>query len=589
MKSIIFLLFIVVVLKADQLESINQALKIGLDKDSYWLKLLHFENKKSTIIDKSFFLSSDGDIDAKSELIQTIKIFQSKPTTICRYPARYRWLNKRLNLNIKNQNCIELKKFLKPNFKKVKVIFTSERYDSPASIFGHTMMKIESDEIPYAINYAAKIPDKTDSISYIYKGLRGKFESGYSFTPFSLKDYEYRLGEFRDLIEFSLNLTSDEINNMMLHFYEIKDYKEDYYFLSHNCGSELIKLIDIAKYDSDISTKLQKIVIPINTIYLLEKHNYISSILKEESKLKQFYKIVSELNGDEKKLLFKIINNKYPIYKFSNSKDITDDIKDKIILASVKYFEIHSIKNSLKKRFIYPYMKLIDLEIKRGIEDISDSKIVLDKNPISNRFHKLYGGVKYAKDSTQTILGYRYLYRDRLDLIDSMKKNGSVELFDIAMRDKKNQISLDHLTLLNLEAIPISNSFFKESINKIKVGVKRVFLDDKLYGYFDYSLGYKYSLNSYFNYQIFVKGGIYYNHKDIYLASAQSTLEYSYKNRYVSEFRVELNSYTNGVYEDIVTLDNYLKIKKDTTVNLCLNYKNQVDDLEMMLLLNYFF
>jgi len=591
MKSILFLLFITTTLVANQSFYIDQALEKGLDKDSYWLKLLHFENNKSTIKTKNFFLSSDGYRDAKSELIQTIEIFESNPNMICKYPARYKWLNRKLQLNIPNQNCLELENFLKPNFQKLKVIFTSQRYDSPASVFGHTMMKVESDEIPYALNYTAKIAKGTDAVSYIYKGLNGKFKSGYSFVPFSLKDYEYRSGEFRDLIEFSLNLNSDELKNMMFHFYEIKDTKEDYYFLSHNCSSELIKLVDMAKYDSDLSSELKNIVIPIDIVYILQKHNYIDSITKQKSKLKQFYEVVSKLNLDEKDILFKIVNNNYSVNRFAKDSNLSKKTKALMVFAGVRYFEIKSVKDGFTKKSLYPYMKLINLELKQKKENSFEKVIPLKKNPISNKFHKLYSGIKYnSKSLTSSIFGYRYLYRNRFDLVDEVKQNGSVELFDIAIREIKGDFSLDHLTLLNLEAMPISNLFFKESINKIRLGVKRVFLDDDLYIYFNYGVGYRYALNNYFNYLIYPKVGIYYNQKAIYLASLESSLEYSYKNRYISEFILELDRYTNGIEQDDFSLNNYIKIAPNVTINLALKHqKGDIDGDEIKFLVNYFF
>jgi len=590
-KSILFLLFIIFTLESNELSVINQALEKGLDKDRYWLKLLHFQNNKSTINNHNFFISSDGDINSTSELIQTIKIFKSEPNTICKYPARYKWLDSKLNLTLKKQNCLELDEFLKPNFKKLKIVFTSERYDSPASVFGHTMLKIESDEIPYVINYAAKIPNGTNSLNYIYNGLSGKFKSRYRLMPFSLKDYEYRSGEFRDLIEFSLNLNSDEIENIMLHFYEIKDTNENYYFLSHNCSSELIKLIDIAKYGSKLSKDFTHIVIPIDIIYNLEKYKYIESITNQNSKLKQFYEIISKLNVEEKKLLFKLVNSNYSVNKFAKENHFSKEKKALIVLAGVRYFEIKSTKNTLDKKSLYPYMKLINLEIKQTTKFNFDKNILLKKNPISNKFHKLYSAINYNLDGeNEFILGYRYLYRNRFDLVDDMKKNGTVELFDIAMRKKDNKFSLEHLTILNLEAMPISNIFFKESINKIKLGIKRVFSDDKLYSYFNYGLGYRYRFSKNIDYQFYAKTGVYYHTKDIYLASLESSVEYNYNHIFISEFMVELNRYTNGSFHKNISLNNYIKLTSDKTINLDFKYKNQdVKSSEVKLFINYFF
>ncbi|MEA2100135.1 MAG: DUF4105 domain-containing protein [Campylobacterota bacterium] len=601
MKSIIHLLFIssllFFTLEANEPSCLKKALAKNLDKDDYWLKLLHFKDNKSVINNREFFLSPKGITDAKSELIETLKRFKTTPNLICKYPARYKWLNSKLKLDIKNQECKKLKEFLKPNFKKIIIVFTSERYDSPASVFGHTMMKIESDEIPYVINYAARIPDETNSFYYVYNGFSGGFKSRYRLVPFSIKDYEYRSGEFRDLIEFSLDLDKDEVENIMLHFYEIKDTNEDYYFLSHNCSSELIKLIDIAKYDSELSKDFNTIVIPIDIIYILQKHRYIDQITNQDSKLKQFYKIINKLSIDEKEILSEIVNNNYSVNRFANDKSLSEQSKHLIILSAIKYFEIKSMRGGLDKKSRYPFIKLIQLELTHNKSSDFEKIRSLVKNPISNRFHKFYVGINHNfNSSNEMIVGYRHLYRNRFDLVDDIKKNGSVELLDIAIRKKDNEVplgykfSLNHLTVVNLEAMPISNGFFKESINKIKLGASRVFLDDKLYAYFNYGLGYRYRLNKYLDYQFYTKAGAYYHKKDIYLASLESSVEYNYKNRFISEFIFESNHYTNGFNHNNISLNNHMKMSSSITMNLNLTHKNQEQNYnEIKLLLNYFF
>ena len=572
MKSIKNLLFIVIVL------FISLEANENLAQDDYWLKLLHSQTVVSTV-------------DAKKELKRTLTLFQTDPTSLCQYPARYKWLNSKLDLNLSKPSCSSLEKFRDLHFKKLSVVFTSERYDSPASVFGHTMMKVETDSIPYAINYSAKIPDNINSLEYIFKGINGRFISGYSFMPFSTKEYEYRSGEFRDLITFELHLTPDEIENIMLYFYEIQNSKENYYFLSHNCSSELIKLIDMAKYNSKLSKEFSSVTIPINIIYLLQKYNYIKEITTKHSKLKQFYTIINQLNSKEREILFKITHFQYSVNKFAKNKMLSKNSKYLITVAGIQYFEIKSTKESLTQKSLYPFMKLIALKLKYNqTKDFSQLK-VLNKNPISNKFHKFYvGTLSNSNNSHKMILGYRYLYRDRFDLMDSFKKNGTVELLDFAITKKSEKISLEHLTLLNLEAMPVSNIFFQETINKIKIETARVFEDDKLYTYFNYGLGYRYRLNRLIDYQFYLKTGIYYNTKPIYLASAEISFEYNYNNRFISELMLELNSFSNEVIQKNISLHNYMKLSSSIVTELKLVDKNhRKKSSEIMFLINYFF
>ena len=56
----------------------------NLHKHPYWLKLLHYENGKSIINDKKFFLSKEGMTNPKKELEATLKAFEDTQQ-ICKY------------------------------------------------------------------------------------------------------------------------------------------------------------------------------------------------------------------------------------------------------------------------------------------------------------------------------------------------------------------------------------------------------------------------------------------------------------------------------------------------------------------------
>jgi ABC-type Fe3+-citrate transport system substrate-binding protein len=57
---------------------VNEVTIKKLSKEPTWLKLLHFKDGKSTIIDNNFFLDDNGNISAKKELERTIEARVSK-------------------------------------------------------------------------------------------------------------------------------------------------------------------------------------------------------------------------------------------------------------------------------------------------------------------------------------------------------------------------------------------------------------------------------------------------------------------------------------------------------------------------------
>ena len=574
-----------------QKNSLVLAEKLELSKKSYWSKLLHYEDNKSIINNKEFFLSPNGKINLKDELKKTIEYFYENPNATCKYPARYKWLSHYLNLEVDTHStCKELSKFLEPDFTKMSVIFTSERYNSPSSVFGHTFLKVESKTIPYAINYSAVVSSGTNPFSYIFKGAAGGFESHYELLSYDMKDFEYRKEEFRDLVSFEISYSKDEINNIMLHMYEIKNTDEDYYFMSRNCSSELLKLIDMGRYNSNIRGDLDSITIPIDVVYILDENNLINDISKKYSKLKLFNKQIENLTSEEKKVLHQIIERKISIASFD--KTVTNQkSKSSILLAALGYIEMNLMTKKLGREYTSSLIALIQLKHKYEIQEKIAKDIKLSKIPISNKYHKVTLGSRNISDKkTEVNLGYRYLYTNRFDLLGDEEKHGSVEFLDLSLKYVDNKISVNNFTFLNLESMPISNDFFTQHTTNIKMGMKRLFYDDKLYTYVEYALGYRFKINKNFTYYGAIRTGAYYHNHDVYMASIETALEYNINNKFVSALKYEASKYSASMDAYNLYLQSYYKLTESSSIELLLSHKNDIRNYdEMKINYNFYF
>ena len=543
--------------------------------DDYWLKLLHYKDGISTIASKDFFISPYGKTNPKLELDATIKKFNFDTNSICKYPARFKWIKSQNLINTKMPKCKQLDTYLSKNINNISVIFTSPRYDSPGSIFGHTFLKLKTNNISYALNYSAIVNKKINSLSYAYKGITGKYNAKYTLLPYSRKDYEYRAEEARDLLKFELNLTEDNINNILLHMYEIRNITQNYYFLSDNCSSELLKLLDMYKYTSSMSNNLDTIVVPIDIIYILEENKLINNIYKNISRIKYFYKYVNTLNSNERIILNKLISYTLSSREFKKMK-IPFISKKNIVISAIKYIEINSLKEKYNKRRISLLFKLISLKNIYKITTNESRNIKLNKNPISNKIKKLYISKEYSNKSYKTILGFRPLYSNRHDLMNKNISFGSIELFDISIRRYKSITQLNSLLLLNLEANPPSTEFFNTLTTAIKIGSKRIiYFDDLMYSYLNYYKGYNYMINDNF-YNKFELGieSIYYN-KPIYNLDSKISFEYYYEDKLNSEIILNYKNYSSGIKSLTLKINTSFKINKNNLLNLSILQSRQ--------------
>ena len=79
-------------------------------------------------------------VDPLKELVATIE--NASPQSVCRYPSRYSFIASELGISLTTSHCEELTRFLS-HFEgtTVSLMFVSSYTGSPASYFGHTILR----------------------------------------------------------------------------------------------------------------------------------------------------------------------------------------------------------------------------------------------------------------------------------------------------------------------------------------------------------------------------------------------------------------------------------------------------------------
>ena len=125
----------------------------------YWHLLLHYRSNTfggytSEVDDPGFFMAESGKTDPKAELSATLRQFFSKdPIGRSQQPAqcaligRYSWLKERLKFNDERLLPLPCPRFTswisELNPQNVSIIFPSAFMNNPASMFGHTFLRID--------------------------------------------------------------------------------------------------------------------------------------------------------------------------------------------------------------------------------------------------------------------------------------------------------------------------------------------------------------------------------------------------------------------------------------------------------------
>jgi hypothetical protein len=140
-------------------------------------------------------------------------------------------------------------------------------------MFGHTFMRIDppnvetgSKWLSWALNFGATIRPDDNSFLYAWNGLFGGYPGHFSVQPYYEKLKEYSQLENRDLWEYDLNLTKAETRTLVLHLWDLRHVRFDYYFFDENCSYRLLELLEFARPGVQLTTHFPMTAIPIDTV-----------------------------------------------------------------------------------------------------------------------------------------------------------------------------------------------------------------------------------------------------------------------------------------------------------------------------------
>ncbi len=272
-------------------ELIEASRQEGLSQQRYWHLLLHYRPTLfGSVISEAdvpgFFLAPGGKTNPQAELEATIKAFfneelvgTSKQPAQCAFIARYYWLKSKLNFNadrLPEQNCDRfIAWFSALNPKSVTLIFPSAYMGNPASMFGHTFFRIDGKDqndrtriLDYTVNYAATVTTE-NGILFAVLGILGGFEGNFSTLPYYAQLQKYSDMENRDIWEYRLNLTEEQIRRMLMHAWELGNTTFTYYFFKQNCSYQLLPLLEVADPDLHLTDAFWFWTIPADTVRLI--------------------------------------------------------------------------------------------------------------------------------------------------------------------------------------------------------------------------------------------------------------------------------------------------------------------------------
>lgn len=471
---------------------INDATGLKLYESRYWHALLHYKpslvhGHTSLIDDPGFFNSPTGKTSPEEELKATIGSFFSSGTNgdehpMCKFVARYHWLKGVLNIDenkLPHQECIEFNTYIaRVSPKKAVLVFPESYFNSPASMFGHTLIRLDSEYesslLSYAVNYAAHTDNETFGPLYAVKGLFGLYKGYFAIHPYYDKLKEYSKIDNRDIWEYELKLSEEEVRRMALHVWELKDIYSRYYFFDQNCSYNLLFLLEVARPELNITDGYFYWVLPIDTVKEVKKHGLIAGAEYRPSKATRINHIADISSDEARGLAIDMAFGKLGPRAAIDGSDFKDEEKIHTLDMASEYLQFHYLKGLMEKD-VYTE-RLLGILSKRSEYGKVEYDIKPPERPDNGHDSSMIRlGAEYFSDAASYSLGFRPAYHGLLDPSAGFLEGSAISFFDTQIRywPDNDKLRLDHFKLLEIASFSPVNDFFKPTSWKVMLGFKR--------------------------------------------------------------------------------------------------------------------
>lgn len=461
-----------------------------LSEERTWEVLLHYTKTlsggyQSRIDDPAFFLSPQGRVDREGELAATLNGFfvpgKDGEATACRFPARFHWLSSRLGIDptrLPDYSCSEMDKALAAvSGHSAVLVFPVGHSNSPASMFGHTLIRIDSDSksnlISYAGNYAAETTD-TNGFVYAWKGLTGRYRGFYSLMPYYIKVKEYNDLEHRDMWEYRLKLSEAEVKKMLDHIWELQNIKSSYYFIDENCSYNLLFLIEAARPELHLAEKTRFFVLPTQTIDIALDSGVLGEPSYRPSQGTRIRNIVGQLDGEKRQMARDLAYGVRAPESLEQSPAAGSE-KIEMLDAAIEFVQFRLARKELSQEdFNRSYLQLLSQRSRLGAAPVGLYDFAEPSRPESGHSSSKFAtGLGVRRGEGYAELEVQLALHSLLDPDQGYLRGSQIQFLDTVLdyRLPAEEVRLRSLHLVDIFSITPRDVFFKPMSWKVNTGL----------------------------------------------------------------------------------------------------------------------
>lgn len=481
-------------------ELIGQARAQRLAERPEWQALLHYRTNllfpgvTGQADDTQFYRAPDGKTNPQAELEATLAAFfidtaeteKTQPPQ-CAFIARYQWLKQELHFDparLPEQTCRRYHEWRQAiNAASLTLVFPAAYINNPSSMFGHTLLRVDAadqDErtrlLAYAINYAVN-PNGEGGSTFIFKSLIGAYPGAFSLMPYYIKVKEYSELENRDIWEYELTFTPEEIDRLLMHAWELDPVRFDYFFFDENCAYHLLSLFEVARPGLALRERFRGWVIPSDTLRAMAAEpGLIKNVVYRPASTTRLRHRLAALSAEERVLTRALANQEIDTSD-EGLQRLPSDRRAAALEAAYEYVRYEYAKGrrdrgdaAQQSRALLLARSALDVPAQLG--DIPTPAVHPDRGHDTVRL-ALGAGEKDTRRYTE--LKLRPAYHDLLDHDGGYTEGAQINFLDFTLRyyDQTDDLVLENFSAIEIVSLYPRDAFFQPRSWKINTGVAR--------------------------------------------------------------------------------------------------------------------
>lgn len=481
-------------------ELIDQAQEKKLAGEREWQLLLHYQKGflggyESEQDDPGFFLSPHGKTNPRAELESTLSQFfstelvgRSRQPAQCAFIARYHWLKEQLKfdpIRLPPLICERFDRWYDDfEMESISLIFPAAFLNNPASMFGHTLFRVDQRGqteqtriLAYTINYAADVPPNA-GLAYPIRGIFGSYKGYFSTIPYYLKVQKYRDIENRDIWEYRLNLTQNQLRRFLMHAWELGNAYFDYFFFKENCSYHILALLDYADPDLHLTDEFLFWTVPADTVRLVvSKPGLVSDIAYRPSRSTVIKRKRESLPAAERDVAHRITQDIGELTSPAFTRLLPPEQAFVLDLASDYLRYRIETTDSPKSEWKERNRAVLTARSQLHIPSKEFPVRPFAKQPeLGHKMHRVAIGGGWRNNDTFEEATFRGGYHDLLDPEVGYTPDAQIEMAAITVRhyNRGDQTRVERATLLNLLSLSPIDAVFHAPSWKLNIGMNTI-------------------------------------------------------------------------------------------------------------------